>query len=200
MILNYENLSALSDEALCLEALSGSREAENILAERYLYIVRAAARPYFLAGGDAEDLIQEGMLGLLSAIREYKPERGSFAAFASRCVRNRMISGARAAGREKHSPLNRSLALDDPSTGVGDLHAPRERDPAELLLEQESYLETLQSFRAMLSPLENRVLGMYLEGLANAEIARELGRDTKSVENAIGRIRKKLSRRTGSRQ
>lgn len=197
-MLKYGNLNDLTDEALCTAARSGDRDAENVLAERYFYIVRAAARSYYLAGGDSEDLIQEGMLGLLSAIREYDEGRGSFAAFAQRCVKNRIISAARADAREKHQPLRGYLSLDTlDETGEG-FTAERERDPAELLTEHESYLELLGEFRSVLSSLEAKVLDMYLEGLATAEIADTLSRPQKSVENAIARIRRKLHQRFGN--
>ncbi len=188
---SYDELNKFSDEQLCQLAADRDREAENVLATRYLYMVRAAARPYFLAGGDAEDLIQEGMLGLLSAIREYDSSRGRFASFAASCVRNRIISGARAAGREKHAPLNAYLELDEETLKgerlVGD------PDPAELLSQQESYDELLERWRGLLSPFENAVLALYLEGHSNAEMAQMLDRSPKSVENAIGRMRRKLA-------
>lgn len=199
MNLTYDDLLDLTDEELCGLAGSGSREAENILAERYLYIVRASARPYFLAGGDSEDLIQEGMLGLLSAIREYNADRGAFAAFASRCVRNRIISSARAAGREKHAPLNNYLALDNPELSDS-VAGGGSADPERMLLERESYLETLGEFRRLLSPLEDEILSLYLEGLTTAEMAQRLDRKPKSVENAIARMRRKLARHAKLRQ
>lgn len=196
-MLKNGNWNNLTDEELCLESRNGDREAENVLAERYLYIVRAAARSYYLAGGDQEDLIQEGMLGLLNAIREYDESRGSFAAFAQRCVKNRLISGTRAASREKHRPLNNYLGLDDLETSGGGIPSERERDPVELLLEHESYLEVLEGFRSALSSFESKVLDLYLEGLTTAEMAETLRKPGKSVENAIARIRRKLSFKTG---
>lgn len=194
-MLKYGNLTSLGDEELCRLAREGNRDAENVLAERYFYIVRAAARSYYLAGGDQEDLIQEGMLGLVSAIREFDPARGGFSAFAQRCVRNRMISVERAAARIKQLPLRDYLPLGDVAEDGG-LPAGHASDPAEMLLERESYLERLREFRAALSRFEAKVLDLYLEGLATAEIAERLSKPGKSIDNAIGRIRRKLLRLT----
>lgn len=190
---SYQELCNFSDERLCELAVGGDREAENVLATRYLFMVRAAARPYFLAGGDSEDLIQEGMLGLLSAIREYDSSRGRFSAFASSCVKNRIISGTRAAGREKHQPLNGYLELNEEVIDSDRLISYGDPDPAELLSERESYDERLGMYRAKLSAFESSVLGLYLEGFTTAEIGSKLGKNRKSVENAVARIRRKLA-------
>ena len=106
---------SLSDEDLCRLAGEGDRSAEELLVTRYTRLVRKIARPYFLIGGDSEDLTQEGMIGLMRAIREYSPERAaSFRTFAERCIRSRLSSALRDAGRDKHAPLNQSVPLDTP--------------------------------------------------------------------------------------
>ena len=108
-------LDQRSDEALCQAVSEGNREAEEILVTRYNRLVRTCARPYFLIGGDSEDLIQEGMVGLIKAVREYDPLRdASFRTFAEICIRNRLFSVLRAASRDKHAPLNQSVPLDTP--------------------------------------------------------------------------------------
>ena len=107
-------LCAMEDEALCALAASGDRQAEESLVVRYNRLVRMCARPYFLAGGDSEDLIQEGMLGLLSAIREYDPGKSaSFRTYAEVCVKNRLFSAVKAAARNKHTPLNDSVSISE---------------------------------------------------------------------------------------
>lgn len=179
----------MTDEALCLAARSGEREAEAVLAERYLPVVRACARPYFLAGGSSEDVTQEGMLGLLVAIREYDPDRGSLRTFAERCIRSRILDSLRKATREKHIPLNTYISISqDP---LPHQSAP---GPEEDFLDRESYSERLGKMREPLSGFEDKVLGLYLEGLSTAEIAERLMKTPKSVDNAVQRVRRKLAR------
>ena len=139
-----------SDEALCRRAADGSREAEEALVRRYSGLVRSCARPLFLAGGDSEDLIQEGMFGLIRAIREYDGAKAaSFRTFAEVCIRNRLISALRAASRDKHSPLNQSVPLDTPffdgnSYPFGALRA-SSADPEELIIDRDRVAEALES-------------------------------------------------------
>ena len=109
----YDHLQTLSDEALCALVKQGSRDAEEILVGRYHRLVRSCARPYFLAGGDSEDLLQEGMFGLIKAIREYEPgHEASLCTFAETCIRRRLYSVLRAAASGKHSPLNQAVPLE----------------------------------------------------------------------------------------
>ena len=113
---HHKELAACTDEQLCAMAAAGDREAEELLVTRYYGMVRACARPLFLAGGDGEDLIQEGMFGLIQAIREYDADKAaSFHTYAEICIRNRLFSALRAASRGKHYPLNESISLDTPS-------------------------------------------------------------------------------------
>ena len=108
-------LDALSDEQLCVLSSEGNRSAEEVLIARYHRMVRAITRPYFLTGGDRDDLLQEGMVGLMVAVREFDPGKtASFRTFAEVCIRNRMFSALRAAAREKHSPLNQSISMETP--------------------------------------------------------------------------------------
>ena len=188
-----------SDEALCRRAADGSREAEEALVRRYSGLVRSCARPLFLAGGDSEDLIQEGMFGLIRAIREYDGAKAaSFRTFAEVCIRNRLISALRAASRDKHSPLNQSVPLDTPffdgnSYPLGALRA-SSADPEELIIDRDRVAEALESTRKQLSEFEVKILGFYLEGLTCREIAETVGKSPKSVDNAVQRIRRKIAR------
>ena len=191
-----------SDEALCLRAADGSREAEEELVRRYYGLVRSCARPLFLAGGDSEDLIQEGMLGLIRAIREYDGAKAaSFRTFAEVCIRNRLISALRAASRDKHTPLNQSVPLDTPffdgnSYAFGTLRA--SSDPEELIIDRDRAAEALESTRKQLSKFEAKILGLYLDGLSCHEIAQAVGKSPKSVDNAVQRVRRKAARQLSS--
>ena len=191
--------TALEDNPLQLLASEGDRDAEEALAERYLRLVRACARPLFLAGGDSEDLIQEGTFGLLSAIRNYNAAEGTaFKTYAEHCIRMRLLSAIKSASRLKHIPLNDGISLEQLSDDSGaDLSAFPVgffRNPEELVLARESKEELDAAFSRCLSRFEIKVLDLYLEGLSYREIADRLCRDAKSIDNAVQRIRHKLAR------
>ena len=196
-------LEQLPDEALCRLIREQDRPAEEVLAARYHRVVRSCARPYFLAGGDSEDLIQEGMFGLIRAIREYDGAKAaSFRTFAEVCIRNRLISALRAASRDKHSPLNQSVPLDTPffdgnSYPFGALRA-SSADPEELIIDRDRVAEALESTRKQLSEFEAKILGLYLDGLSCQEIAKAVGKSPKSVDNAVQRVRRKAARQLSS--
>ena len=180
----------LSDEELCSLAANGAREAEEVLAERYVSLVRSCARPYFLAGGSSEDLTSEGMIGLLTAIRAYRPERGArFRSFAETCIRSRIFSSLRAAGRSKNLPLNTYVSIDPLSFDAATVPSPEQE-----LLDRERIAELFGELPKLLSEFENKVLRLYLDGLSGSEIASRLSREPKSIENAVGRVRRKLTR------
>lgn len=188
------------DEALCALAAGGDRFAEETLVMRYNRLVRVCARPYFLAGGDSEDLIQEGMVGLLAAVREYEPARGAaFRTYAEVCIKNRLVSAIKAAARDKHTPLNNSVPFDPPLfSGNGahyayGAHDSALDDPEEILLGREAFQERLRVLEGQLSGFEARILRLYLNGLSYSEIAAEVNRSPKSVDNAVQRIRRKLA-------
>ena len=195
---DYTLLEQMADEALCALAASGNRLAEDILVERYTRIVRSCARPYFLVGGDSEDLTQEGMVGLIKAVREYDAAKeASFRTFAELCIRSRLYSVLRASAREKHLPLNQSVSLDTPcfdsnsyTSGTNNL---AQRDPEEDLIDREHTAALLSGVRKQLSELEAKILGYYLDGLSCREIAQTVGRSPKSVDNAVQRIRRKVA-------
>ncbi len=189
------NDSTLTDETLCRRAAQGDQSAEEALALRYTRLVRACARPLFLMGGDGEDLTQEGMVGLLSAIRSYAPERGvSFRAYAETCVKNRMISAVRSASGKHHTPLNDSIPIETPlfDENCHCTAALSATDPEEILITRESVQERLGSLFSKLSDFEAEILKLYLSGLSYSEIADQANRPVKSVDNAIQRIRRKL--------
>ena len=194
-----------TDEALCVRAVSGDRVAEEALVIRYNRLVRICARPYFLAGGDSEDLIQEGMVGLLAAIREYDPSKAAaFRTYAEVCIKNRLRSAVKAAARDKHTPLNNSVPFEPPLfDGKGEqyaYHAPVRQleDPEEIFLSRESFRERMDALMGQLSGFEANVLRLYLNGLSYSEIAAEVKKSPKSVDNAVQRIRRKLAQHTSS--
>ena len=194
----FQHLETRSDEDLCQLAAQGSREAEEILVSRYNRLVRTCARPFFLIGGDSEDLTQEGMVGLIKAVREYDAGKAaSFRTFAEICIRSRLYSVLRAAARDKHLPLNQSVPLDTPffdsnsyTSGSGDL---AQGNPETFLIERERTAALLAGVPPPLSEFEAKILGYYLDGLSCREIAETVGRSPKSVDNAVQRIRRKVA-------
>ena len=199
----YENdvseLERQPDGELCLLAAAGNRLAEETLVTRYNRLVRTCARPFFLAGGDSEDLTQEGMVGLITAVREYDAgKEASFRTFAEICIRSRLYSVLRAAARDKQQPLNQSLSLDDShfdsnplTSGTNNL---AQRNPEDFLIDREHTAALLSGVRKQLSEFEAKILGFYLDGLSCREIAKAVGKPPKSVDNAVQRIRRKVAR------
>ena len=192
-------LDQCSDETLCQLVAGGSREAEEALVTRYNRLVRTCARPFFLVGGDSEDLTQEGMVGLIKAVREYDPAKAaSFRTFAEICIRSRLYSVLRAAARDKHAALNQSVPLDTPffdsnsyTSGTSQL---AQQNPEESLIDREHTAALLAGVRKQLSEFEAKILGYYLDGLSCREIAETVGKPPKSVDNAVQRIRRKVAR------
>lgn len=193
--------SAAADEALLAAARAGDRVAEETLILRYTRLTRACARPLFLAGGDSEDLMQEGLLGLLDAIREFDGRRdAAFATFAQVCVQNRLRSAVRSAAREKHMALNAAVPWEEQeppeggrgSAGAGGRTAPE--NPEDLVIAREAWQEETARLERTLSSFEREVLGQYLDGFSYREIAQATGKPPKAVDNAVQRIRRKLAR------
>ncbi len=191
-------LAELSDETLCAMAAAGDRVSEETLVMRYTRLVRTCARPFFLAGGDSEDLTQEGMVALIKAVREYAPEKAAtFRTFAEICIRNRLYSVLRASARDKHKALNQSISLDTPdfdsnsyTSGTSSL---AQRDPEDFLIDREHTAALLAGVRKQLSEFEAKILEYYLDGLSCREIAGAVGKSPKSVDNAVQRIRRKVA-------
>ena len=176
------------DEVLCALAAGGCQDAEEELVKRYFRQVRICARPYFLAGGDSEDLIQEAMFGLLKAIREFEPSRNvQFRTFAEVCIRNQIRSAVTSAARSKHAPLNDSVPFEAPMVLRSEI------SPEELYISREEENERLARLGRQLSVLEREVLKLFLLGLSYQEISEQVGRSIKSVDNAVQRIRRKVA-------
>lgn len=189
-----------SDEALCSLASAGDHLSEECLAARYSRLVRMCARPYFLAGGDSEDLIQEGMIGLLSAIRGFQPGReAGFRTYAEVCIRNRLRSAVKAAARDKHTPLNHSVSLGTPlfdgnsEPYVYGTQCQQIENPEDVLIDREERESRMNALRNRLSGFEKMVLDLYLGGLSYREIAAQVNKPLKSVDNAVQRIRRKVA-------
>ncbi len=194
--------TSYSDQELVLRVKSGDREAEETLLSRYSRLVRICARPLFLAGGDSEDLIQEGLMGLLSATREYDTaSKVPFKAYAELCIRNRLYSAVKSAARLKHLPLNSGVPLDEILTdeslpqSAGFSESGR-RITEEQVLAKEGEKELRSAITRYLSAFEQQVLELYLSGLSYAEMAQQTGKGEKSIDNAVQRIRRKLARLT----
>lgn len=182
--------TSFKEEDLCALARSGDSDAEEILLLRYSQLVRLCARPLFLFGGDSEDLTQEGMLGLLRAIRSYDPDRGSsFRTYAELCIRRSMFSAIRRAAALRHAALNDSLPMD---RVLEECIPEPDSDPESVLLLRETMREQMEAVNSRLSPLEKQVFERYQEGMTYAEIAQALNRPRKTIDNAIQRIRRKL--------
>ena len=189
------------DNELQRLAAEGDAAAEETLIDRYARLVRICARPFFLAGGDSEDLTQEGMLGLLSAIRRFDPKGSTpFRTFAEVCIRNRIIGAVKSASRKKHDPLNDGVSLEyiilseESRLGPASQQAIFRRAPEEQVLARESEKEFYSTFSRCLSVFETKVLFHYLEGEPYRRIAEAVGSSEKSVDNAVQRIRRKLAR------
>ena len=198
----HENLlnfsQELPDEELCALAASGNRMAEELIVTRYTRLVRTCARPFFLVGGDSEDLTQEGMVGLIKAVREYDESKdASFRTFAEVCIRNRLYSVLRASARDKHKALNQSVSLDTPdfdsnsyTSGPSNM---AQRNPEDDMIDREHTAALLAGVRKQLSEFEAKILGYYLDGLSCRQIAETVGKPAKSVDNAVQRIRRKVA-------
>ena len=198
-LFQQDEYQSFPDEKLCELTRLGDREAEEILVSRYTRLVRQLARPYYLAGGDSDDLIQEGMIGLMYGVREYDGSRSAaFRTFAETCIRNRLYSAVRAASRDKHSALNQSIPLEIPffdsrtTSSIG-AHAMSQIDPEELVIGREDARDTLRGVRKQLSEFEAKILGYYLDGLTTKEMAEAVKKSPKSVDNAVQRVRRKIA-------
>lgn len=186
----FAGKTELTDEQLCRMASQGDQNAEEELVIRYMRLARACARPYFLAGGDSEDLLQEAMFGLMKAMREFDESRdASFYTFAGVCIRNRIRSAIIAASRDKHAPLNNSVSMEARLLNGEEVVV----GPEEELISREEDAERLAVLKEKLSAFEQQILTLYLEGFSYREIGRQVGRSDKSVDNAVQRIRRKIA-------
>ncbi len=191
-----------TDEEIALEAKDGDNTALEFLINKYRNFVKAKARSYFLIGADREDIIQEGMIGLYKAIRDFKGDKlSSFRAFAELCITRQIITAIKTATRQKHIPLNSYVSLNKPiydedsdRTLLDILSGAKITDPEELMINREEYDDIEFKMGEILSDLEWKVLMLYLEGKSYQEIALELRRHVKSIDNALQRVKRKLER------
>jgi len=187
-----------SDEVLIIKARKGNDTALDILMNRFKPLVKSKAKDYYLTGGDMEDLIQEGMIGLYKAVLNFDCEKGvKFAAFATLCVVRQIQTAIKTASRKKHMPLNTSLSLHSettPELHLDEIHDHNVANPETLLLGREAYKNIDDFIHENLSGLEHQVLTLYMEGKTHEEIATALGKNAKTVDNALQRIRRKIGK------
>ncbi len=195
--------ATMTDEELISAARGGDVTAEDFLYEKYKQFIRIRARSYFLVGADREDIIQEGMIGLYKAIRDFNADKtGSFRSFAELCVTRQIITAIKAATRQKHIPLNSYVSLNKPiytaegpeRTLVDVLSAARISDPEEVFISQETYEAMGEGLKKALSPLERETLTLYLAGRSYTEIAELLNRPPKTIDNALQRVKHKFEK------
>ncbi|WP_308636594.1 RNA polymerase sporulation sigma factor SigH [Paenibacillus silvisoli] len=191
-----------TDEDIVETVREGDGEALEYLINKYKNFVRAKARSYFLIGADREDIVQEGMIGLYKAIRDFKGDKlASFKAFAELCITRQIITAIKTATRQKHIPLNSYVSLDKPiydedsdRTLLDVICGTRVSDPEELIINQEEFVGLEDKMSEILSDLERKVLMLYLDGRSYQEIAVDLDRHVKSIDNALQRVKRKLER------
>lgn len=192
--------AAATDEELVLLLREGDEIAEEQLYARYKQVVRSKAHPYFLVGADREDIIQEGMIGLYKAVCDYSQEKlSSFRAFADLCITRQILTAIKGATRKKHMPLNTYVSLnataypgDSERPLIDMLESHHVSDPEEVLIGRENHAALAAGIERTLTPLERCSLTLYLKGCSYQQIAEQLGRSVKSVDNAIQRVKKKL--------
>lgn len=197
-----QEINELSDEDLVEAVRGGDDQALEILINKYKNFVRAKARSYFLIGADREDIVQEGMIGLYKSIRDYRDDKlTSFKAFAELCITRQIITAIKTATRQKHIPLNSYVSLDKPiydedsdRTLLDVICGSRVSDPEELVINQEEFDDIEVKMGEILSDLERKVLMLYLDGRSYQEIAVDLKRHVKSIDNALQRVKRKLER------
>ena len=200
---SFASFEDMTDEEIVLDArLNDNIIAQEYLLSKYKNFVRAKARSYFLIGAEKEDIVQEGMIGLYKAIRDFKSEKlSSFRAFAELCVTRQIITAVKTATRQKHIPLNSYISLNKPiyeeesdRTLMDVVTNTRESDPEEILINQEDFLDIEDKMNQVLSDLEWQVLISYLDGKSYQEISLELNRHAKSIDNALQRVKKKIEK------
>ena len=195
-------LKRMDDEALIEAARNNDETALELLIDRYKSFVKAKARTYFLIGADREDIIQEGMIGLYKAIRDFKGDKlSSFRAFAELCITRQIITAIKTATRQKHLPLNSYVTLNKPvydedseRTLIDIISKDAVTDPEELMINREDVKGIEKKMNEVLSALEMEVLSLYLQGRSYHEIATMLDRHVKSIDNALQRVKRKLEK------
>jgi RNA polymerase sporulation-specific sigma factor len=206
---SYQAQPQLDDLYLIALAKQGDADAYDRIVRRYYGFVRLKASSYFLAGGDSDDLIQEGLVGLYKAVRDYRTDReSSFRNFAELCITRQIITAVKTATRNKHSPLNQYVSFSAPTAGVsGDaeptldelLPGSAVHDPVNQVISSEELRALVECISTALSELESRVLALYLDGHSYEQIGRRLGCDCKTVDNALQRVKRKVGQHLANR-
>ena len=197
-----ESYDSMLDEEIVLSARDGNSTSLEYIINKYKNFVRAKARSYFLIGADKEDIVQEGMIGLYKAIRDFRNDKlSSFRAFAELCITRQIITAIKTATRQKHIPLNSYVSLNKPiydeesdRTLLDILTATKITDPEELIISREELVSIESKIGEILSELELEVLMSYLQGKSYQEIACDLDRHVKSIDNALQRVKRKLEK------
>lgn len=198
----FSSFAQMKDEDIVQLAQMHDKLAMEYMLTRYKNFVRSRARRYFLVGADHEDIVQEGMIGLYNAIRDYQPDRlSSFHAFAELCVTRQIITAIKTATRQKHGPLNNYVSLNSPMyedesdrTLMDVITQGNNQNPEDMIVGRENLFSLLQKANTMLSPLEQQVLAAYLDGKTYQEMAQLLNRGVKTVDNALQRVKHKLEK------
>lgn len=196
------SFEGMLDEEIAIAAKNGDKRSEEYLINKYESFVRAKSRSYYLIGADKEDINQEGMIGLYKAIRDFRPDKlSSFKAFAELCVTRQIITAIKTATRQKHIPLNTYISLNKPlydedsdRTLMDVISEAKVSDPEEMLISQEELKHIRKEIGQVLSTLEMEVLVSYLDGKSYEEIACDLDRHSKSIDNALQRVKRKLEK------
>ena len=189
MVKDYDTCT---DEELIARLRAGEREITDYLIDKYKSLVRTRARALYLVGGDHEDLIQEGMLGLFKAVRAYNPgKEAAFATFAGLCIDRQMYSAVASSQRQKHQPLNSFVSLSEP-VSEQELRLVDEETPEEIMISRENVIGMHERIKERLSKFEYQVLELYLKGYDYTQIAEKLGKQPKAIDNALQRIRSKV--------
>ena len=197
-----DTFGSMPDEEIVQLCHEGNADAEEYLLNKYKNFVRSKARSYFLIGADHEDIVQEGMIGLYKAIRDFKHEKlSSFRAFAELCITRQIITAIKTATRQKHIPLNSYVSLNKPlydeesdRTLLDIIMEGSSGNPEDMIINQENLGNIHQKINEVLSGLEQEVLSAYLDGKSYQEIAESLGRHVKSIDNALQRVKRKLEK------
>jgi RNA polymerase sigma-H factor len=199
----------LDDHYLVAQAKQGRTDAYDAIIRRYRGFVRLKASSYFLLGGESDDLIQEGLLGLYKAVRDYRTDReSSFRNFAELCITRQIITAVKTATRNKHTPLNQYVSFSQSPAAAGDsdstldevLPGPTAADPVNQVIAIEELESLVSCLSGVLSELESRVLSLYLDGYSYEVIAERLDCDTKTVDNALQRVKRKVGTHLASRE
>ena len=199
----------LDDHYLVAQAKQGRPDAYDAIVRRYRGFVRLKASSYFLLGGESDDLIQEGLLGLYKAVRDYRTDReSSFRNFAELCITRQIITAVKTATRNKHTPLNQYVSFSQSPAAAGDsdstldevLPGPTAADPVNQVIAIEELESLVSCLSGVLSELESRVLSLYLDGYSYEVIAERLDCDTKTVDNALQRVKRKVGTHLASRE